>query len=216
MMRTRSHQMDLFSDRCADLLTEHLQEGSVFIHDRETRWHYSTHMIGTRKANYRAILQCCYYTFEEVVDQVDALAPRDTIPLDISNCQHVVEIVWPNRPREQEYFMDVWDDQDSTPILDASVAKTALQTAGFKPTDVMHAASQKHAKMFRTGWIATLEVETLQMSFDKRSSRLSSWAASIPQRIPKQDKQMVLAAAPRGHFATVVASGMECLPSTPI
>ena len=156
------HQMDLFSDRCADLLTEHLPEGSVFIHDRETRWHYSTHMIGTRKANYRAILQCCYYTFEEVVDQVDALAPGDTIPLDIGNCQHVVEIVWPNRPRKQEYFMDVWDDQDSTPILDASVAKTALQTAGFKPTDVMHATSQKHAKMFRTGWIATLEVETLQ------------------------------------------------------
>eukprot|EP00889_Picochlorum_renovo_P006562 jgi/Picre1/33592/NNA_001072.t1 len=54
-------QMDLFSDKCTDPLTEHLPEGSIFIHDRETLWLYSTHMIGSRKANYRAILQCCHY-----------------------------------------------------------------------------------------------------------------------------------------------------------
>eukprot|EP00889_Picochlorum_renovo_P006355 jgi/Picre1/33385/NNA_008709.t1 len=158
-----TEQMKLFKIRCVKFLTEHLPKGKIVGMPRESRWFYSTAFIGGKKVNYRAILQCTFATFEEVVELVDALAPDDTISLEINDHEHVVEIVWPNRPRKQEYFMDINDETDSTPILDPDYAKAALQANGFQPTQIIQSTEKcGEIELPTNTWIATLEVENLK------------------------------------------------------
>lgn len=155
------HQMGLFKDSCEKLLTEQMPKGTFVWHDTETCWRYGTKSFKAEKANCTAVLQCSYVTVDDVVEHVHALAPDDTIPMVIDNHEYEVEVLWPDC--EQQYVIDLWDEQESIPILDQRFAKAALEAAGLQPTKLKHATDLcGTTTMPLSTWIATFEMNAVK------------------------------------------------------
>lgn len=202
-------RMSLFRDACLAFLEKHLPEDTFFTIPRDTKWFYVRGPIGGKTANYCAILQCGFQTFEDMLETVDALAPEDTIPMVVDESEQLVEIVWPNRTRQQDFSMDLWDQQADVAIVDPSMAKAALEATGLHPTKVTHKKEQwgGDKQVTQASWITTMEVDNLakiepiEFMFGDRSLKLTLHRiTAVHRQMPFRSGRQALAEA-RADYA---------------
>ena len=201
--------MTLFRDACLEFLEKHLPEDTFFTIPRDTKWFYVRGPIGGKTANYCAILQCGFQTFEDMLETVDALAPEDMIPMVVDESDQLVEIMWPNRKRQQDFSMDLWDEQADVAIVDPAIAKAALETTGLHPTKVAHKKEQwgREKQVTQASWIATMEVDNLakiepvRFMFGDRPLKLTLHRiTAVHRQMPFHSSRQALAAA-RADYA---------------
>ena len=144
-----------------------------------------------------------------MLETVDALAPEDTIPMVVDESEQLVEIVWPNRKRQQDFSMDLWDEQADVAIVDPSMAKAALEATGLNPIKVAHKKEQWGCdeQVTQASWSATMEVdnvtkiEPIHFTFGDRPLKLTLHRiTAVHRQMPFHSSRRALAAA-RAEYA---------------